>query len=290
MPNGRFVSRTIALSTQLAGVSLEADYLFGRCIPHLDVDGRLTGEPALVKASVVPLRTEMTPDKIASCLAELTAARGIDNTPLVYWYQTRGHKCLEFPAFRAHQRGMHPEREAKSKLPASSDPDALPVVACTGPDLIRTNSGPARDEVRLREVKVSEVKVSEDGRGAQRARTERRDWIAPLLEPYQKRGHQPDARAIGMMRRAAKPLIDAHGMNVVVACVEGLLDGWKGDVLPGFHQVTQNFDRLKERWAVVATDLLSVHGDADPRSWAPMPPEWPDGWTRKHDTPEPATA
>jgi len=43
---GRFVSRAIAHNRQLASVSLLADHLFTKCIPHLDVEGRMTGIPS----------------------------------------------------------------------------------------------------------------------------------------------------------------------------------------------------------------------------------------------------
>ena len=75
MPEGRFISKTIAHSEDLAGVSFHADYLFTRCIPHLDREGRMNGNAELVKAIAVPLRKEITAETIPALLAELADAR-----------------------------------------------------------------------------------------------------------------------------------------------------------------------------------------------------------------------
>jgi len=150
VPDGRFLSRSIAQSEQLAGVSLEADYVFSRCIPHLDRDGRMAGNPALVKAITCPLRPEITADLMPDLLRQLAGAG------LVRWYECDGKQILEFPRFRDHQKGMKPDREAPSRFPASTS------AAVT--DLCGTSSGPTPEEVQQSsaQVKVSEVKVSKD--------------------------------------------------------------------------------------------------------------------------------
>lgn len=164
MPDGRFISKSISLSGQLKNVSLEADYLFGRMIPHLDRDGRTDGDPDVVKATACPLRAEMTPELIRTALAEL------DSVGLIEWYEVDGQMVCAFPAFATHQRGMKYEREAPSRLPSRETQGAKPVRRSAAivrsqsgptPDLLRTNSGSKREEVRLSEVKLSEVKGSE---------------------------------------------------------------------------------------------------------------------------------
>jgi hypothetical protein len=111
MARGRFVSRSIAHNEQLQAVSLEADYLFMRCIPHLDCDGRMSGNPTLVKSIACPLRDEITPGRIPDLLRSL-AANG-----LVRWYEAGGKQVLEFPGFKTHQTGMKLDREAASVFP-----------------------------------------------------------------------------------------------------------------------------------------------------------------------------
>lgn len=143
MPDGRFLSKSIAYSAQVGSVSLEADYLFMRMIPHLDSAGRMIGEPMSVKALCCPLRSEITGDVVERCLGELHQAG------LLTWYKGDGQRYVEMPGFVKHQRGARLDREAPSRLPAPSTKKVR-----------RTpeNSG----ERRVSEVKRSEEKVSEE--------------------------------------------------------------------------------------------------------------------------------
>lgn len=116
MAEGRFVSKSISTDYELnCIVSLEADYLFGKCIPHLDREGRMTGHPGEVKAKAVPLRAEMDVQEVDRCLGELAAAG------LVLWYEVEGKACLWFKGFVGHNRVRH-DREAPSKVPAPNHP------------------------------------------------------------------------------------------------------------------------------------------------------------------------
>lgn len=142
MPDGRFISRSIAVSRQLKQVSLEADFLFTRTIPHLDRDGRIDGDPDVIRATVCPLRSELTPEIILRCLEELARAA------LIVRYIADGVSVVIFPGFPRHQHGMKYDRERPSHLPS--------------PDLVRINSGPSPDLVRdvADLVLPSEVKLS----------------------------------------------------------------------------------------------------------------------------------
>lgn len=157
MAEGRFLSKSIATSRKLKSVSLEADYLFKSIIPHMDREGRIDGDPDIVKAIAVPLRAEMTHEVIARCLAEL------DQVEVINWYEVDGQKVVWIPNFHEHQQGMRPERERPSKLPAHDDPGAAS--ARPTPTALRENSRPTPDNsgnvadlVRTREVKLREVK------------------------------------------------------------------------------------------------------------------------------------
>lgn len=118
MAEGRFISRRISYSEQLAKVSLEADFLFGRCIPHLDVAGRITGNAVLLKAQVCPLRPEITAETIPGLIRELEEAVGSEGEPLVVLYQVGTQSVLAFPGFARIQKGLRAEREAASRFPA----------------------------------------------------------------------------------------------------------------------------------------------------------------------------
>lgn len=147
MPDGRMLSKSISHSFQLAEVSLEADYLFARCIPHLDREGRMPGNPRLVKSIACPLREEIPLEAIPALLCELAKVK------LIRWYSVDGQEVVEFPGFQNHQKGARFEREAASRLPAHTSAGVV--------DLLRTNSGPTPAKVRVSEVKLSEVNLRE---------------------------------------------------------------------------------------------------------------------------------
>lgn len=189
MADGRFVSKSIAQSEQLGRVSLEADYLFGRCIPHLDREGRMTGNPELVRSMVCPLRRELDEARIGDLLAELVRAG------LVAWYELEGRQSLSFPGFHRHQRGLRKGREAASRLPGPNDKgvNQIPVDR-------RTGSGPTPEDSGLTPPKGSELKGS-------RSRSEVKvpaaptanqpaNWVTPLCEAWQQRfgGTAPGGR------------------------------------------------------------------------------------------------
>lgn len=173
MPDGRFLSKSIAYSAQVGAVSLEADYLFMRMIPHLDSSGRMVGVPSSVKALCCPLRTEITVEVVDRCLAEL------HKSGLIHWYEAKGERCVAFPRFTSHQRGARLDREGPSRLPAPPKGKAE--------QLRRTpeNSG----ERRVSEVKRSEVKSSEEKivAGADAPRPAKDSWLLPASRIWEAR-------------------------------------------------------------------------------------------------------
>lgn len=184
MPDGRFLSKTVAHDWELNNVSLEADYLFARCIPHLDVEGRMPGHPGQVKAIAVPLRVDMTPESVDRALGELAAVG------LVEWYKVGGRPWLQFPGFTRHQKGLRKNREADSTIPERTDLASAieTVLGHSGVDpedsgvgpaqvrskseetsqvvtghQVRSGSGVTPEDSRLSKVKSSQVKTSTTG-------------------------------------------------------------------------------------------------------------------------------
>jgi hypothetical protein len=167
---GRFISRSIATSEQLGSVSLLADYLFRSCIPHLDVTGRMTGNPGLIKAAVAPLRDEIHSGNLPELLRELAAAVDHNAIPLVFWYEIGGAKVLEFPAFSKHQTGLRVDREAPSKFPQRNGMEKFLNLAGLTPELLPQNhgGGTAQDEVEVEgEVEGEVVKCEPPARNEQ---------------------------------------------------------------------------------------------------------------------------
>jgi hypothetical protein len=161
VPDGRFLSKSIALSEQLNSVSLEAAFLFTWMIPHVDVEGRMLANEVSIKATVVPLREELSVERIRHLLLELARAPKDDRgRPLLYWYDVHGRRFVEFPGFRDHNRGLRVDREAKSRLPNHRHTQAVDLATSysTTPG-VAPGGGPGglREEVR-EEVPLSEVK------------------------------------------------------------------------------------------------------------------------------------
>lgn len=190
MPDGRFLSKSIAYSAQLASVSFEADYVFMRLVPFPDREGRLPGESLAIKGMCCPLRNEMTPDVIERALGELALAG------LIVWYRVGSAQFIQLPGFAKHQRGARLDREAPSRLPG---PDA------EGAEEIRTtpdNSGNVRQtppksaKRRVSKGKGSKGKRSE-AKGSEEAPTAdasaaspvpkkaRTTWITPFAEAWE---------------------------------------------------------------------------------------------------------
>lgn len=223
MPDGRMVSKSIAHSVQLGAVSIEADYLFSRCIPHLDCEGRMSGHPALVKATACPLRPEITAELIPDLLRQLSGAG------LVQWYEADGKQVLAFPGFKNHQRGTRFDREAPSRYPEPPSEIA--------PDPLRTNSGPraAKVEVKVEgkvEVEDTEAKASEAEASKIEADPSTDDAafcaaLAPMIRDHLWGGDRPptgriDGKPIDMGRELsiAKQLRKKYGLPSLIGAIE----------------------------------------------------------------------
>lgn len=202
------ISKSISTNGQLKRVSLEADYLFGRCIPHLDREGRIDGDPDVVKAMTCPLRRELTSEVVERCLGELQAAG------LIEWYEVGGQRAVWFPGFAAHQSGLRKDREAESRIPAPSATASLP-----------TNSGVTPDEVpqprRVSEVKRSEVKVSQKKVSASSEAAPGSSWPAAGAAWWCENVGQITAGRFGKM---LKPVVDRHAWDATFAGMKEYAD------------------------------------------------------------------
>lgn len=242
MPAGRFVSKSIAVNKQLRRVSLEADYLFQRCLPHLDRDGRMEGEPEIVRAIACPLRSELTTEVVERALRELDAAE------LVTWYDSDGEKCLFFPGFAAHQTGMKYDREAPSRIPG-------PPRRRNVGDKVRIKSGPTPDKVPLSEVKLSEVKNHAP-----------RDVFAFMAElrPVWREIYGGDLPP-GSAKRL-KPLVGEHGVEEVARRLRIYCQSTPAPFasVPKFASTFGNWDKPAQN----GDRLIGVGGDPTPEELA----------------------
>lgn len=166
------VARLIALVDQRMGAphGAYAGLLFTWCIAHLDVEGRMHGDPLVVKSMVAPLLPAVTAEAVEAYL------RAAVEVGLVLWYEAREDQWLSFPGFGRSQTGLRKDKEAKPDSPAPEDgkPVHMPPKVKTGrdaeppkgndgvtPEEVRTNAGAGTDQLpeKGREEKGREEKA-----------------------------------------------------------------------------------------------------------------------------------
>lgn len=268
MAEGRFISKSISTSGQLKRVSLEADFLFGRMIPHADRDGRLDGDPDVVKAMAVPLRGEFTPELISTCLSEL------DAVGLIEWYEVDQEKVVWFPGFREHQRGMKPERERASRLKSHESQGVRKVRrTSTGgvpePSVnVAPTLAPNVSEVKVSKGKLSKEKVPADA-GGYRVPAEKYDALysvwAPLFGPMD----------TPTFRKKLKPIFDPKSPQYALEDVQNGMRAAKewyveqDDRDQRFWGLDQFVKDLSVKWIPFGKMPTTLHGELTERgAWA----------------------
>ncbi len=123
MAQGRMIQRRISQNKDLPRLlslvnermggahGAQAVILYTWCIAHLDVEGRMHGDPAVVKGTVVPRFGSISETDIDAYLLAM------GECGLVIYYEAKGDRWLVFPGFNEAQPGMRKDRESLSKVP-----------------------------------------------------------------------------------------------------------------------------------------------------------------------------
>lgn len=115
MAEGRMLKKKISLNEALANLDNDTHrLLFTWAIPHLDVEGRITGSPRVFKATVAPLLDHLTPNIIDGFFQD-AHTKG-----LITYYEINGEFWVEYPKFSENQN-IKKDREAPSKIPPSPE-------------------------------------------------------------------------------------------------------------------------------------------------------------------------
>jgi hypothetical protein len=177
------INATISEDTEFNELSVEAQLIYLRTIPHLDRDGLINGHPVVLWGKVAPLMQSLLP--MMACIIDEMV-----NSGLVIRYQQGKTPILFFKGFSKNQSLTHYDREAPSTFtpppgyyrtnkglkplddddkgigPAPDEPKKpSPGASGPTPDQLRTNSGPTPDEVPQKGIERNrkEVEVSANG-------------------------------------------------------------------------------------------------------------------------------
>jgi hypothetical protein len=81
-------------------------------ITFADVEGRVEGDPALVKSMLFPRRNDISFEDIEAYIREWIAAE------MIIWYEVEDHQYIQFINFAENQVGLRKDKEPKSQIPA----------------------------------------------------------------------------------------------------------------------------------------------------------------------------
>lgn len=110
MASGRFLSISIAEDERLGKLSITAELIYIKTIPHLDRDGMISGKPGLLWAKACPLREELFGHTQA--IVEEWVKLG-----LVIRFATDEGPVLFFTGFSKNNNLPHYDRERPSRFP-----------------------------------------------------------------------------------------------------------------------------------------------------------------------------
>lgn len=111
MASGRFLSVSIAEDDKLSRLSMTAELIYLKAIPHLDRDGMITGKPGLLYSKVCPTREELF-GATQEIMDEWV------DVGLVIRFTTPEGPVLFFLGFAKNNNLPHYERERPSRFPA----------------------------------------------------------------------------------------------------------------------------------------------------------------------------
>lgn len=121
MARGRMINTTIAEDEKFNAMSVDAQFIFMRTLPHLDRDGLIAGNTSLLWARVAPLLVDYAV-RMESIVYEW------EDNGFAIRYNDGKRDVIFFPSFRKNQFGMRYEKEAPSQF------------ACP-PGYVRTSDG-----------------------------------------------------------------------------------------------------------------------------------------------------
>jgi len=116
MAKGRMINKSISKSKKF-NLILDNDFdrlLYCMLLPYADRDGRVEGDPDLVKGNIFPRRKDVSEEDITHGLENLA------RVGLILHYQVEGDNFIQICQFQEGQEGFRYDREKPSTIPAPS--------------------------------------------------------------------------------------------------------------------------------------------------------------------------
>jgi hypothetical protein len=170
MADGRMLKKLISTSKKLANLKTDsARLLYTWILPHADIQGRFSGEPDIVKGSIVPRLKTMDYENVEAYLTDM-----VENN-LIDLYEVDGDKYLEVIKFHDFQT-LRKDRESPSRIP---NKDGLLEDSRSTPAQAKTN------EAKGSQGKLSEAKASDDKDDSPFPSTDRTSTASHELKFYE---------------------------------------------------------------------------------------------------------
>jgi hypothetical protein len=151
MAEGRMLKKKVSTSKRLAALNTDSARLLWTWMnPFLDVEGRASADPHVIKGAIFPRIITTTPEMITEWLDDL------DRVGLIARYFVDGDCYLVFRKFKDEQN-LRPEREAESHIPP-------PPKGLTFNSLPNSSQTPVKLPHKLMEGKGRECKLMKGNR------------------------------------------------------------------------------------------------------------------------------
>lgn len=150
MANRRMIPKWLSVSPEFNSVSEFAQLLYLMAQPYSDDFGKEDGEPAVVKALVLPMNKRPVED-FESALKEL------HNAGMIRWYVIVNQKIIFIPTFEDDQTGLN--KRTKSKYPDEPNKNFQEIPRNSQP-IEQNLSEPIRTEPKL--IKANEPNTVAD--------------------------------------------------------------------------------------------------------------------------------
>jgi len=225
MPEGRMLKKCISDSKKLGALTSDsARLLYTWLLPHLDVEGRYSADPEIIKGHIFPKVKSMTVSKIKKLLLNL------DEIGLIILYRNNSEDYLQLKQFTKYQK-IDKKKEASSKI-----------LAYTSVDSVIT---PANSRVTPENSSTSKVNVSKVNESKEKAESLYEKLFKDFWEAYPKKVARDVAKEKFM-------ILMRQGLSKeIVRAFNGYVDYLK------MRKVRDNFDQevlnpatflMKNRW------------------------------------------